>query len=73
MDDYCDTYIYVPYKENSKFADLLNSGLDLCDTDYGAFLEDDDLYFPTHISHGIKSLSQSTYEVAGVSQLYIMN
>lgn len=62
---------YIDWLEGRTFADMFNVGNNACIGDYIAIMEDDEYYFPTHISHGVKMLSKSDKLIAGCSDIYM--
>jgi glycosyltransferase involved in cell wall biosynthesis len=60
----------IDWKERT-FADLFNDGNAQCTGDYIAIMEDDEYYFPTHLSHAVNQLSQSAKQIAGCSSVFM--
>ena len=62
--------IYSEYT-GKKLSDLRNIGNNNCTGDIIICMDDDDYYPPDRVSHAVESLENSTYLIAGCSDIYL--
>lgn len=64
---------YVEWKENQKLGKLRNLANDAVDrnTDFVAWFDDDDYYYPERLEYSITELQKSECKIAGCKQVFI--